>query len=49
MNLLRYTKKLAKKIRFYDSMAQNPYLNVQNPFAMPKNVTIIWINDTKSD
>ena len=48
MNLLRYTKKLAKKIRFYDSIAQNPYFSVNNPFAKPKNVTVVWIEDDKS-
>ena len=45
MNLLRYTKKLAKKIKFYDSIAQNPYFVSSNPFAEPKNKTVIWIDE----
>ena len=48
MNLLDYTKKLAEKVKFYDSIAQNNFWSVQhsiNPFAKPMNVTIIWIDD----
>lgn len=49
MNLLDYTKKLAEKIRFYDSIAQPYYkgLNATNPFAKPISVTIIWVEDEK--
>lgn len=49
MNLLDYTKKLAEKIRFYDSIAQ-PFhgnFNSTNPFAKPISVTIIWVEDEK--
>lgn len=45
MNLLLYTKKLAKKIKFYDSMAQNSYFTTSNPFAKPKNITVVWIEE----
>ncbi len=45
MNLFNYTKQLTEKIRFYDSIAQNPFLNMQNPFATPITVTIVWIED----
>lgn len=45
MNLLDYTKKLTEKIKFYDSIAQNTFFSVHNPFAKPVNVTIIWIED----
>lgn len=49
MNLLDYTKKLAEKIRFYDSMVQPFYgnFNSTNPFAKPISVTIIWVEDEK--
>lgn len=49
MNLLDYTKKLAEKIKFYDSIAQPYYkgLNATNPFAKPISVTIIWVEDEK--
>lgn len=47
MNLLDYTKKLAEKVKFYDSIADNNLwgLHTINPFAKPMNVTIIWIDD----
>lgn len=45
MNLFNYTKQLTEKIRFYDSIARNPFLNMQNPFATPITVTIVWIED----
>lgn len=49
MNLLSYTKKLYEKIKAYDKIAQNPYLDKgpKNPFLKPKNVTIIWVEDRK--
>lgn len=50
MNLLYYTKKLSEKIKFYDSIAQNPFISNQfmtNPFAKPINVTIVWVEDEK--
>lgn len=45
MNLLDYTKKLAEKIKFYDSLAQNPFSQIINPFAKPVAVTIIWVEN----
>lgn len=47
MNLLDYTKKLAEKIKFYDSIVQNDFLGLHtvNPFAKPVNITIIWVED----
>ncbi len=45
MNLLDYTKKLTEKIKLYDSIAKINYSNIQNPFAIPQAVTIIWIQD----
>ncbi len=47
MNLLDYTKKLSEKIKFYDSIAQNPFCSVSmsNPFARPVNITVIWVED----
>lgn len=49
MNLLDYTKKLSEKIKFYDSIAQNPFLNMTNPFAKPINVTIVWVESDYDD
>ena len=47
MNLLDYTKKLSEKIKFYDSIAQNPFcsISMSNPFARPVNITIVWVED----
>ena len=47
MNLLEYTKKLAEKIKYYDSIAQNDFwgLHTFNPFSKPVNVTIIWVEE----
>lgn len=45
MNLLNYTKKLSEKIKFYDTIAQNPFLQMSNPFAKPINITIVWIEE----
>lgn len=45
MNLFDYTKTLADKIKFYDSLAQNPFFDIKNPFAEPVSLTIIWIED----
>ncbi len=49
MNLLDYTKKLSEKIKFYDSIAQNPFLHMTNPFAKPINVTIVWVENDCDD
>ena len=46
MNLLDYTKKLSAKIKFYDSIAQNPFLHMTNPFAKPINITVVWVDDS---
>ena len=48
MTLLEYTKKLSEKIRFYDTITQNPLFGFGNPFAKPVNITIVWI-DEKDD
>lgn len=45
MNLFDYTQKIAEKIRFYDTLAQNPFFDVKNPFEEPINITIIWIEE----
>lgn len=45
MNLLDYTKKLTEKIKFYDSIAQNPFYSINNPFVKPITVTIIWVEE----
>ena len=47
MNLLEYTKKLSEKIKFYDTIAQNPFFGKANPFAKPLNITIVWVEDEK--
>ena len=51
MNLLDYTKKLAEKIKFYDTISQNTYCSVKisNPFARPVNITVIWVEDENRD
>lgn len=49
MNLFNYTKQLTEKIRFYDSVAQNPFLNMQNPFAKPITITIVWIDGDNNE
>lgn len=51
MNLLEYTKKLAEKIKFYDSIAQNSFsgLHTTNPFAKPISLTIVWVEEEKND
>ena len=49
MNLLDYTKKLSEKIKFYDSIAQNPFLHMTNPFAKPINVTIVSVESDCDD
>ena len=45
MNLFEYTKKLSDKIRFYDSIAQNSFPHIVNPFAKPINITIVWVEN----
>lgn len=45
MNLFDYTKKLSEKIKFYDSLAQNTFSNIHNPFAKPVNITIVWVEE----
>ena len=49
MNLLSYTKKLYKKVNFYDkyikdtnykSAAQNPFRNKER-----SNITVIWVQE----
>ena len=45
MNLLDYTKKLSEKIKFYDSIAQNTFSGMTNPFAQPINITIVWVEE----
>ena len=47
MNLFDYTKILAEKIKFYDSIAQNPFFDIKNPFSEPLSFTIIWIEDSE--
>lgn len=47
MNLFDYTKILAEKIRFYDSIAKNPFFDIKNPFAQPITLTIVWVEDEK--
>lgn len=47
MNLFDYTKFLADKIKFYDSLAQNQFFDIKNPFAEPIALTIIWIEDSE--
>lgn len=43
MNLFEYTKKLSDKIKFYDSIVQNPFSSIVNPFSKPINITIVWV------
>ena len=47
MNLLDYTKKISKKIKFYDEIAKTPFFGMKNPFAEPINVTVIWVEEDK--
>ena len=52
MNLLNYTQKLYKKIKFYDRIIKNTNYNKDNPNPFntkdPVNITIIWVqNDDK--
>lgn len=49
MNLLEYTKRLSEKIKFYDSIAKNPFFGISNPFAKPINFTIVWIEEEKDN
>lgn len=49
MNLFDYTKKLSEKVKFYDSIAQNPFLRTANPFAKPITVTIVWVENDDCD
>lgn len=47
MNLLSYTKKLSEKILYYDRLTKESAKNfsMSNPFSIPKNVTIIWVEN----
>jgi len=46
MKFLYYTGKLAKKIRFYDKLAQKSLKNMtSNPFFRLGVKTVIWIDD----
>ena len=45
MNLFNYTKKISEKIKFYDEIAQNPFFGMNNPFAKPINITVVWIEE----
>lgn len=48
MNLLFYTEKLRKKIKFYDDIAKKGLNEMQsNPFFRPKNITIVWIEEER--
>lgn len=49
MKLLKYTKLLARKIKFYDSVYREPYYSAYNPFATPKENKIIWIENEKDN
>jgi len=50
MKLLFYTEKLAKKIMFYDNIAKQS-LNIMqtNPFFKPRNITLVWVEENKSN
>jgi len=49
MDLLNYTKKLYKKIEFYDGKVKGSNFdkNNPNPFCIkePVNLTIIWVQE----
>ena len=49
MKLLKYTKLLTRKIKFYDSIYREPYYSAYNPFAKPKENKIIWIENEKDN
>ena len=49
MNLFRYTLKLRRKIKYYDNLAQISYMSAVNPFAIPKDKKIIWIEEKRDD
>ena len=49
MNLFEYTKKLTEQIKFYDSIAQNTFSNIYNPFAKPISITIVWVENDNGE
>ena len=50
MKFLEYTKKLYEKVAYYDSFTKREKSMHTNPFArQPQNITVIWVNEEKSN
>ena len=42
MKFVKFLKILNKKINKYDKLVQT------NPFALPRNITVVWVEDTQT-